>query len=331
MPVRTAGKRIDRERILSPADCVRTVAMTPQKKQVLDLLRRISGKHTIAGIHNREPNSEPLKQTREIERRTGKTPGLWSGDFLFSAHDVATRWSMVHEARRQWEAGSLVNIMAHVAPPTQPDVCQWEGGLISKLSDSQWKDLTSPRGALNRAWLARLDNLATYLRYLRANDVPVLFRPLHEMNQGQFWWGGRPGPEGTAKLFRITHDHLTNRHGLDNLIWTWDLQDLSTDLADYNPGSRYWDILAFDIYDKGWDPVWYQRFVRLSGGKPIAVGECDKLPTPEILSAQPRWCFFMSWAELTFEKNDDDAIRRLYSDPRVLTRERLWNGKRPES
>jgi len=303
--------------------------MTTQKTRVLELLRRISGKQTISGIHNREPNSEPIKQTKEIERRTGKTPGLWSGDFLFSAHDVASRWSMIHEARRQWEAGSLVNIMAHVAPPTQPDVCQWEGGLISKLSDPQWKDLTTVGGTLNRAWLARLDNLATYLAYLKANDVPVLFRPLHEMNQGQFWWGGRPGPDGTAKLFRITHDHLTRKHELDNLVWTWDLQDLSTNLADYNPGGRYWDILAFDIYDKGWDPVWYERFVRLSGGKPIAIGECDRLPTPELLAQQPRWCFFMSWAELTFEKNDDNAIRRLYADPRVLTRDRLWSGQRP--
>jgi hypothetical protein len=27
--------------------------------------------------------------------------------------------------------------------------------------------------------------------------------------------------------------------------------------------------------------------------KPIAIGECDILPTPEELAAQPRWTFFM--------------------------------------
>jgi hypothetical protein len=37
-----------------------------------------------------------------------------------------------------------------------------------------------------------------------------------------------------------------------------------------------------------------------------------------MLDEQPRWCFFMSWAELTFEKNSDVAIRELYASPRLV-------------
>jgi len=79
--------------------------------KVLSYLKSISGSRTVSGIHNREPNSQPDKQTAEITKRTGIVPGLWSGDFLFSAADVSHRSTMIREARRQWELGSIVNVM----------------------------------------------------------------------------------------------------------------------------------------------------------------------------------------------------------------------------
>jgi hypothetical protein len=42
-----------------------------------------------------------------------------------------------------------------------------------------------------------------------------------------------------------------------------------------------------------------------------------------MLEAQPRWCFFMSWAELTFKGNTEEQIREVYLCPKVITRERL--------
>jgi mannan endo-1,4-beta-mannosidase len=293
------------------------------KVSVLDYLKSIRGRQTVAGIHNREPNSKPSLQTDEIFKHTGKYPGLWSGDFLFSKSDVDSRWTMIRECKAQWERGSIVQLLAHVAPPTLPEICNWEGGIMSHLSDAQWTDLTTEGGGLNKIWKQRLDGYATYLQFLKDSNVPVLFRPLHEMNQGKFWWGGRPGPDGTARLFRLTHDYLTQTKKLTNLIWTWDMQDLSRDFADYNPGSAYWEVFAFDIYDQGYDKSWYNYILPIVGDKPIAIGECAKLPTPQLLSEQPRWCFFMSWAELTFENNSDAQLRALYESSRVVTRDEL--------
>lgn len=292
-------------------------------RRVLDYLRSIDGRQTVSGIHNREPNRQPSLQTDALVRRTGKHPGLWSGDLLFSRDDVDQRWTMVRECLRQWEQGSIVQIMAHVAPPTQDEVCPWEGGIMSRLDDARWTDLVTEGGTLNRAWKRRLDGYATYLRFLKDHGATVLFRPLHEMNQGKFWWGGRPGPDGTARLYRLTREHLTRRHHLDNLVWVWDMQDMSRDFAAYDPGRRHWDVFAFDIYDRGYGQDWYDYVRGVVGDRPMAIGECDRLPTPALLDAQPRWCFFMSWAELTFEKNSDSQIRDLYASPRVLTRERL--------
>jgi mannan endo-1,4-beta-mannosidase len=50
----------------------------------LKIISRISGKQTLFGMHNREPNSKPAKWTNEVFKVTGQYPALWSGDFLFN-------------------------------------------------------------------------------------------------------------------------------------------------------------------------------------------------------------------------------------------------------
>lgn len=302
-----------------PAFCV-TVTVPRTRDGILEFLHRITGHQVFSGIHNREPNSRPDLQTEQLHELTGSYPVLWSGDFLFDAQDIHARWAMIYECKRQWDRGSLVQLMFHVAPPTQPEATVWDGGILSHLSDAQWADLLHDGGKLNAEWKRRLDGFADYLAYLQTNGVVVLVRPFHEMNQGKFWWGGRPGPNGTAALYRLTHDYFTKTKGLTNLIWIWDMQDMSHDLAEYNPGRGYWDVFAFDIYANGWERSWYDAILPIAGEAPMIVGECAKLPTPEWLAAQPRWCGFMSWSELTFTHNPPEAIRALYASPRVLTR-----------
>jgi beta-mannanase len=123
--------------------------------------------------------------------------------------------------------------------PTEPDAGNWEGGVVSRLSDAQWNDLITDGGTLNQAWKTRLDNYAQHLQYLEDNKVTVPFRPFHEMNQGVFWWAGRPGTNGTAELYRLTRDYLQNTKGLTNLIWVWDMQDLGFELERLQSGEHY--------------------------------------------------------------------------------------------
>ena len=59
----------------------------------------------------------------------------------------------------------------------------------------------------------------------------------------------------------------------------------------------------------------------------MAIGECARLPSPAILEAQPRWVFFMPWAELVQESNTTEQILEIYNDPAVITRDEMpgWN------
>lgn len=295
-----------------------------QSSQVLDYLYSISGKKTLAGQHNKEPNCEPTKWTNFIKEITGKYPALWSGDFLFQQNNIDERWAMIHEAKKQWENGAVINLMWHACPPDEGEPCAWDPGLLNaQLDDNQWKELITKGTPLNEKWKQRMDDIAVYLQYLEDNKVEVLFRPLHEMNQGKFWWGGRPGSDGTAKLYRIIHDYFTVTKGLTNLVWIWDMQDMSRDFEAYNPGNKYWDVFGFDVYDRGYDASWYNYILPIVGDKPMAIGECAKLPTPAVLYAQPRWVFFMPWAELVKESNTVEEIIEIYNNTQVITRDEM--------
>lgn len=302
--------------------------------QSLVYLYSISGRRTVAGQHNREPNSDPARWTNRIHATTGKYPALWSGDFLFQADNIANRWTMIKEAKRQWDDGALINIMWHACNPAKSQPCGWESdGVQSRMSDWEWNQLLTNGTPINDRWKQMMDEVAVYLKWLQDNNVEVLFRPLHEMNQGNFWWGGRPGPNGTRRLYQITRDYMTQEKGLTNLIWIWSMQDFGTlvnDLQSYNPGSNYWDIATLDIYE-GFATWKYQAMVNISGGKPIAIGEADVLPTPERLANEPLWVFFMAWAELVYSRNSEARIREVYNSPRVVTRDEMpgWNRVQP--
>ncbi|MET7400255.1 glycosyl hydrolase [Dactylosporangium sp. NPDC005572] len=291
---------------------------------LVSYLQSISGQYTITGQHNREPNSDPTKWTRVAQQLTGQTPGLWGGDFLFQSADVAARQTMVSEAIRQWQGGSLVALTWHMCPPTVGSTCGWDSnGVLAHLSDSQWSQLVTDGAALNTAYKNRLNEAVPYLRQLQNAGVPVLWRPIHEMNEGWSWWGGRPGANGSRKLFQITRDHLTAQ-GLSNLVWVWNVKDVNMgSIGDYWPGASYVDLATLDMWVKlAPSASDYQAMLNVAGGKPIALAEVGQVPSVALLQAQPRWTYFMVWAEYLTDPsyNNNAAVQNTYFNSRVLVR-----------
>lgn len=303
-------------------------AQKKTKFKMLNYLYSISGSKTVAGTHNKEPNLTPARWTNKVDTVTGHYPGLWSGDFLFQQDNIDNRQLMINEAVKQWQKGSLINIMWHACNPAMLEPCGWnKSGVLSKLTDDQWKEITTDGSPLNKVWKQRVDEVCVYLQQLKEKGVEVLWRPMHEMNQGVFWWGGRPGPDGTLKLYQMMHDYMTKEKKLTNLIWVWDIQDFGTlanDAKVYNPGDKYWDVAALDVYDKtGYTPEKYAVMQSVSNGKPIAIGECSKFPSADILLAQPKWTFFMVWSELEFKDNTIDEIKAIHTAPNVITLDKM--------
>ena len=293
----------------------------------LDYLYSISGKKTVAGQEARQ-YWQPMYDV------SGKYPALWGEDisfFPFGGTSTMAEWRtlITNEAKQRWAEGALISVMFHACPPTQPEPCDWDTGIKSKLTDNQWSELITDGTSLNNNWKARLDIIAPYLLELKQNGVEVLFRPFHEMNQSAFWWGGRPGANGTRKLYQLTHDYLVKTKSLTNLIWVWNIQDFSSlanDVNIYDPGSEYWDMLTLDVYASdgaGYTVNKYNTIVQKAAGKPIAIGECGKLPALAILASQPKWTFFMGWAELTQQQNTNAEISGLYKSTNVITLDKM--------
>lgn len=291
------------------------------KQAVLNLLSSVEGKSIISGQHNKEPATGASAYTKQVHDVTGVYPGLWGGDLQFRSEDIANRQVIVNQAKTEWANGSLVTLSWHVCPPTGPSSCQFEGGVKSNISNDQFSQIITDGTSLNSAWKKRLDEAVPYLQQLKDAGVPVLFRPLHEMNESWNWWGARPGSQGTARLYQITRDYLEGVKGLDNLIWVWNVQDNPAGgWASYYPGDKYVDVVALDAWYKGLPSASdYQQIKSIAGSKPIALAELGKMPTESMLSSQPDWAYFMLWSEQLLGSNTNAEIRATYSNPRVLT------------
>ncbi|MFJ6675224.1 glycosyl hydrolase [Actinosynnema sp. NPDC091369] len=305
-------------------------AAAPPPVPVVDYLKRITGTRTVTGMHNKEPNSDPARHTAKVHAITGVYPGLWGGDFLFAQDDVAHRQTMVDQAKTEWRNGSLVTLTWHVCPPTRPASCGWDAGVNDDLTDAQWSQLVTEGTALNNAWKARLDEVVPFLRQLLDAGVQPLFRPLHEMNDGWSWWGGRPGANGSRRLYQLTHDHLVRTRGLTGMAWVWNVKDLDpAGIADYYPGPAYADVVSLDAWNSFWpSTTYYDTLKSLAQGKPLALAEVGRIPSPGELASQPEWAYFMAWPEFFDDKqlNPDSAVRATYASPRAVNQGQLTGG-----
>lgn len=325
----SAGAEVVSPNQAAPASSSSSTTAAAPPADLLGYLRQISGRWTITGQHNKEPNSSPSQYTAKVHDITGLYPGLWGGDFLFGADDVAHRQTMIDQAETEWRNGSMVALTWHVCPPTRGSSCGWDPGtgVTDDLSDSQWSELITDGSALNRAWKARLDEVVPYLQQLKDAGIPVLWRPVHEMNDGWSWWGGRPGADGSRKLYQITHDYLKDTKNLTNLLWVWNVKDLDASrIPEYYPGDSYVDIVSVDMWNSYFpSSTYYDTLRSLAGSKPMALAEVGRLPEPGQLDSQPLWSYFMCWSEQLTDPsyNTPDSIKSTYYDDRSLNQGEL--------
>ncbi|KPK82902.1 MAG: glycosyl hydrolase family 26 [Bacteroides sp. SM23_62_1] len=234
----------------------------------------------------------------------------------------------IAEIKVRHAEGHIITMMWHGCYPADGDCCEGSSiwAMENRPSPEEWNELVTAGTELNDAWKKSADKIASYLKQLQDEDIPVLWRPYHEMNGVWFWWCNHKGEQGFKRLWIMMYDYFTNHHQLDNLIWVWNTnapRDIPGDEAwayeDFFPGIEYVDILAADVYRNDYKQSHHDQLVALAEGKPVALGEVGEIPTKEILQQQPQWTWFMPWGWILFMANEPDLIREVYSSERVLT------------
>ena len=301
---------------------------SPEAVALLQYLYTISGKRTLSGQH-----CMPLAGSTRlagVQKHTTHYPAVFGQDFGFSEpgtwDGINFRQQIVDEAIRRHTEGFIITLMWHAVHPADDEPVDFHKSIQKEITAAQWTDLLMSGTVLHERWKSQVDVIAWFLKQLRNAAVPVLWRPYHEMNGGWFWWGRKGGENGYAALYRMLFDRFVNFHGLNNLLWVFNANEVCEGVDGYDvyyPGDDVVDVLATDVYHNGFAREDYEQLLAVAGDKPIALGEVGMPPTSDILRAQPRWTWFMLWGDPARRWQEQQAFQALYESPETITLEEL--------
>ncbi|WP_433243914.1 glycosyl hydrolase [Streptosporangium sp. CA-135522] len=270
-------------------------------------LRHRAGNRVVSGhFGGYSGGTFALGQIETLHDRTGQYPGVLACDYAGGWNDNGTPadWhdnyptTIDHSCNPSliawWKSGGLVSVSVHGPNPADPK------DFHSRLAD--FAQLSDPSTALGSRWRDQLDQVAAGLRELDEAGVPVLFRPMHEMNGAWFWWGGQ-SPSAFTRVWRAMFDYLTTTKGLHNLLWVYAPDCGPQQRTAYYPGSDVTDVVGLDCYTdtpaslNGYDEL-------LTLGKPFAFTEMGVGTTGDfdfrawieaIRTRFPATAYFLTW------------------------------------
>lgn len=315
----TKEQDVSHDYALEPVETLVNPNATQQAKNVYAFLREQSGKKTLSGAQSSHSNKNDFVDY--IAQQTGRHPALAGYDFIFLHYSpTPDGWTWVQNyndisaAKEQWNANGLVSYMWHWNVPATEKA--WKEGdmdayaFYSSNTNFDIKEALKPGTWQNDFIMQDIKEVAGYLQILEDENIPVIWRPLHEAagnydiyggNGAWFWWG-RGGAEPCKQLWRLLYDQLVGVYGLDNLIWVW-TADVPVGAEDqwgeWYPGDEYVDIVGVDIYasDTEAKTRQYQALVDMTKGrKLVTVSECGNIPDPaKCMSEGNKWSWFMVW------------------------------------
>ncbi|HEY6979176.1 MAG TPA: glycosyl hydrolase [Chitinophagaceae bacterium] len=150
---------------------------------------------------------------------------------------------LIHDG---YERGGVITISWHLNNPLTGKTA-WDpapGTVASVLPGGEKHDLY-------KSWL---DKIAVFMLSLKGNkeeNIPVIFRPFHELNGSWFWWGGKNcTPEELKQLYRFTETYLRDIKNVHNLLYAYNTDKFysAEEYLERYPGDEWVDIIGFDIY-----------------------------------------------------------------------------------
>lgn len=237
----------------------------------------------------------------DVNTWTGHYPAMNCFDYLHLSASAPGAWidyADITPVKDWWNNGGLVLAMWHWNVP------KFEGNTGDYTSTLSETTFNIDNAFIEGTWeyntiQADLAKIAGYLKLLKDEGIPVIWRPLHEAAQGYFWWG--KDAESYKRLWQTMFDYFSAQ-GLNNLIWVWTSE---TGDKDWYPGDNYVDVVSRDLYGNSAENC-VQQYLSLSsdyGNKMIALSECGSSTSDgtalgtisEQWDGGARWLWFMPW------------------------------------
>lgn len=298
------------------------------------------GKQVILGQHDTIGTSA---ETDMIFKTTGKYPAIRFGDLMLATEkDSITTETEINTAIDWASKDGIVGYMWHWAAPDdkreyyadQTDFDIKKAVTKENIAELSLDDIKKLQkdGKVSEECVALvqdIDTISQQLATLRDEGIAVLWRPLHEASNGDFWWG--KDKESYKWLWKLMYERQTKYHKLNNLIWVWSAQN-----ADWYVGDEYCDVLSCDIYDDGNKDAQVNIMLFLqsiSKNKPIAMSECGNFPDIQsIADEKAMWSFIGQWGgnylmtdngKLSEEHNTAAELITMYNNDLTITRDKL--------
>ena len=298
------------------------------------------GKQVLLGQHDTIGTSA---ETDMIYKTTGKYPAIRFGDLMLATEKDSITTDTEMNIAMDWASkDGIVGYMWHWAAPDdkreyyadQTDFDIKKAVTKENIAELSLEDIKKLQkdGKVSKECVAvvqDIDTVSEKLSTLRDEGIAVLWRPLHEASNGDFWWGN--DKEAYKWLWKLMYERQTKYHKLNNLIWVWSAQN-----ADSYVGDKYCDVLSCDVYDDGNKDAQVNIMLFLqsiSKNKPIAMSECVSFPDIQsIADEKAMWAFIGQWGgnylmtddgKLAEENNTAAELIKMYNNNLTLTRDKL--------
>ena len=259
----------------------------------------------------------PDYEMNYIEKNTGKLPAIRGLDFMCNDFE-----GVVSRAEKWWNDGGIVTICWHTGADFASEYTD------SLADDINWNEAFIEGSETYNNLLAGMDRAVPYLQQLEDADIPVLWRPFHEIDGGWFWWS-KGGAENFKKLWQMMYTRYTDYWGLDNLIWVLGYSsNVNVDKAEWYPGDDYVDLMGADSYESGANKALYDLCVEIApAGMPIVYHECANIPSADAMTASDAlWTFFMVWHTDSLtdtQLNSIANLKEIYNSDYFITLDEL--------
>lgn len=241
------------------------------------------------------------KELAYIQQVTGRQPAIMGYDFLFYSGSWARPDGVTEKGI--YYANNLKGIVTYCWHWFSPK------GWTDQIWNSFYSDKTNFDVRLavnsgseeNKLIIRDIDIIAQELKKLQSNNVPVIWRPLHEAEGTWFWWG-KFGADPCKKLWRIVFDRLMNYHQLKNLIWVWTTAN-SNNAMSWFPGWDVVDVVVMDVYKNSGDYNslaldFWKTYEIFSYKKLVALGENGPIPDLNaVVRDKAAWSWFGTWSD----------------------------------